>query len=295
MRPLNQISVGINLYSSALAAADRIFEMIDMPAGVSEKENPKPFDRFKQSIEIRDLSFRYPGNERWALEDINLSVKNGMSISLVGSSGAGKSTLMDMMMRFYDPDQGCIIIDGIDIRDMSINDLRRSIGMVTQNIFLFNATVRDNIAYGRRDIPESKIMEIAKAANAHDFILKLPEGYDTQIGERGVMLSGGQKQRIAIARALLLDPPILIFDEATSSLDNESEMLVRQAMDRLLAGRTVFIIAHRLSSVYNSDLILVLDGGRIAERGTHRELITHGGIYKKLFDMQFSEESRRGS
>jgi len=293
MRPLKQISVGINLFSSSLAAADRIFELIDMPDGVPSAENPTPFHGLNKTIHFRELSFQYPGSERFALQNIDLEIPKGTSVSLVGSSGAGKSTLMDMLLRFYDPTSGTIEIDGTDIRDFSLTDLRSTIGVVTQNIFLFNASIRENIAYGRSDIELDRIIEVSKMANAHDFIMQLPHRYDTHVGERGVMLSGGQKQRLAIARALLLDPPVLIFDEATSSLDNESELLVRQAIDRLLAGRTVFIIAHRLSSVYNSDLILVMDQGQIAEKGTHGELLKRGKIYKKLYEMQFNDETRK--
>jgi len=236
------------------------------------------------------VSFSYPGSRDFALRNINFTTAPGRTISLVGSSGAGKTTMADLLPRFYDVTEGSIEIDGADVRDLKLRDLRTSIGVVTQSIFLFNASVRENIAYGRSDIPLEKIIATAKTANAHDFIEKLPRGYDTPIGERGVMLSGGQRQRIAIARALLRDPPILIFDEATSSLDNESEKLVREAMERLLAGRTVFIIAHRLSTVYRSDEILVLDQGRIVERGDHEELLQNGGIYKKLYEMQFEDE-----
>ena len=290
MRPVRLVSIAFNLFSSSLAAADRIFEMIDMPPGVRDAVQPVVMKEFSKNIEFKNVSFKYPGtSERATLQNIHFKVEKGKMISIVGSSGAGKSTAMDLLLRFYDADEGAIEIDGVNIKDLKLSDLRRSIGIVTQHIFLFNASIKDNIAYGRSDISMERVIEVAKAANAHDFIEKLPQGYDTSIGERGVMLSGGQKQRIVIARALLLDPPILIFDEATSSLDNESERLVQEALERLLKGRTVFVIAHRLSSVYRSDEILVMDSGKISERGTHQELLDAGGIYRKLYEMQFAE------
>ena len=290
MRPVRLVSIAFNILSSSLVAADRIFEMIDMPPGVKDGESPVRMQDFKSTISFNNVSFKYPvASDKNTLENIDFKVNKGQMVSLVGSSGAGKSTMMDLLLRFYDTSEGSVEIDGVDIRNIKLKDLRNSIGIVTQNIFLFNASVKENIAYGRSDISMERIIEVAKAANAHEFIDNLPEGYDTPVGERGVMLSGGQKQRLVIARALLLDPPILIFDEATSNLDNESERLVQEALERLLKGRTVFIIAHRLSSVYKSDEILVMDKGRIAERGTHSDLLSSDGIYRKLYEMQFAE------
>lgn len=289
MQPIRSISVMVNLLSATQAAAMRIFEMLDKPEGVVNPENPAPYREFSDKIEYTNVDFTYPETERPALTGVNFTVRRGQTVSFVGSSGAGKSTLMDLLPRLYDVSAGSISIDGRDIRELDLKDLRTQIGVVSQETFLFNATIRENIAYGRPDAPLDRVIEVCQAANADEFIQGLPEGYDTPIGERGVMLSGGQRQRIAIARALLIDPPILIFDEATSNLDNESEYLVQQAVERLLAGRTVFMIAHRLSTVYRSDEILVLDHGRIAERGTHQELLDHGQIYRKLYEMQFSE------
>ncbi len=288
MRPLKQLSIMVNLLTTAAAAAVRVFGVLDSEEGVREEKNPVSFKKLKKEIKYKGVGYRYPEADSYAIKDIELTVSCGKTVSLVGSSGAGKSTLMDLLARFYDVTEGSIEIDGVDIKKYNLKELRRSTGIVSQNVFLFNATVRENIAYGMLDCSQERVREVAEAANAHEFIMALPEGYETRIGERGVMLSGGQRQRIAIARALLLDPPVLIFDEATSSLDNESERLVQQAMDRLLTGRTVFIIAHRLSTVYRSDEIIVLDKGRIVERGTHQELLDEGKIYKKLYDMQFS-------
>ncbi|MCE9597304.1 MAG: ABC transporter ATP-binding protein/permease [Spirochaetia bacterium] len=289
MRPIKQVSILVNLTSAAMSAGQRIFELLDTPAAIAEKPNPIKLRTFEDQIVYRNVSFTYPGTERSVLNGIDLTVKKGETVSFVGASGAGKSTLMDLLPRFFDVDGGAITIDGHDVRDFALRDLRTAIGIVTQNIFLFHTSIKENISYGRLDIPMERIIEVAKAANAHDFISELPQGYETSVGEYGVMLSGGQKQRIAIARAILLDPPILIFDEATSALDNESEKLVHEAMERLLLGRTVFIIAHRLSSVYRSNQIFVLNEGRIVERGTHEDLLAGGEVYRKLYEMQFQE------
>ena len=289
MRPLKQISIMVNLLTNAGVAANRIFQFMDFEPGVQESPDARPIEDLKKSIVYKNVNFSYPGSETPSLHDINFTVEAGKTIALVGSSGAGKSTLVDILPRLYDVSSGEILLDGVNVKDIRLKDLRTSIGVVTQSIFLFNAGVKENISYGRTDISMERIVEVARAANAHEFIEKLPQGYDTPLGERGVMLSGGQRQRIAIARALLHDPPILIFDEATSALDNESEMLVQEAIERLLTGRTVFIIAHRLSTVYKSDEIFVLDQGRIVERGRHEELLENGQIYKKLYEMQFAE------
>ncbi len=288
MRPIKQVSVMVNLLGAARAAAERILQMMQMPAPIQSPSEPRKLE-LRTSVRYRNVSFAYPGTDASALQEIDFEVKRGQNVSIVGHSGAGKSTLMDLLPRFYDVDSGAIEFDGVDIRSVGLRDLRRSIGVVTQNVFLFNATIGENIAYGDAAATREKIIEVARAANAHAFIEEFPNGYDTMIGERGVMLSGGQRQRIAIARSLLLDPPVLIFDEATSALDNESEMLVQEALERLLASRTVFVIAHRLSTVYKSDIILVLDKGRIVERGSHQELLENGRVYRKLYEMQFQE------
>lgn len=294
MGPVKHVSIMVNLLSATHSAALRIFEMMDLPAGVANAQNPKPLKKVEHSVTYDHVTFGYPGTDRPALEDISFTVERGRSIALVGSSGAGKSTLVDLLPRMYDVNGGAIRIDGVDVREIELEDLRRAVGIVSQDVFMFNATVRENIAYAHPDVSDARVEEVARAANAHEFIERLPEGYDTPIGERGVMLSGGQRQRLAIARALLLDPPILIFDEATSNLDNESEQLVQQAVERLLEGRTVFIIAHRLSTIYRSHEILVLDQGRIVERGTHQELLDSGKIYRKLYEMQFADGRPEG-
>lgn len=220
---------------------------------------------------------------------IDLDISVGQSLGVVGQSGVGKTTLVDLLLRFYDPQKGRILIDGRDIREFSLKSLRQNIGLVTQEILLFNDTVRANIAYGRADFSFGEIVDAAVKANAHDFVMSLPLGYDTIIGERGISLSGGQRQRIAIARALLKDPPILILDEATSHLDSASERVVQQAIEKLMDGRTVFIVAHRLSTVRNANSIVVLDKGKIVERGSHQELLDNKGLYFRLYQIQAQE------
>ncbi|UCG52861.1 MAG: ATP-binding cassette domain-containing protein, partial [Candidatus Latescibacterota bacterium] len=270
----------------SLACAHRAFEMMDLqpePVQVARVSKPAEFER---SIRFESVCFAYrPGRD--VLKDINFSVRPGEITALVGASGAGKTTLVDLIPRFYDPTAGRILIDGVDIRELDLKSLRSLMGIVTQEIILFNDTVRNNIAYGMQDCPIEKIIDTARAANAHEFVDMLPNGYDTVIGERGTQLSGGQRQRISIARAILKDPRVLIFDEATSSLDTESEILVQGAIDRLLKGRTTFVIAHRLSTIQNAHKILVLEDGMVREHGTHEELIDNGGVYKRLYDLQF--------
>jgi len=224
------------------------------------------------------------------LSDINLEVKAGQVVALVGRSGAGKSSLANLVPRFMDVSQGRVLLDGHDVRDLTQKSLREHIALVTQDVILFNDTVLNNIAYGHTDIDRERVEEIAKAANAHEFIMRLPQGYDTMVGERGVILSGGQRQRLSLARALLKDAPILILDEATSSLDTESEQLVQQAIDRLMTGRTVLVIAHRLSTIRHADCIVVLDEGGIAQQGKHEELLEQGGLYAELYHMQFKSK-----
>jgi subfamily B ATP-binding cassette protein MsbA len=226
------------------------------------------------------------------LQDVSLHVQPGEVVALVGGSGAGKSTFVNLLPRFYDVAEGRISIDGQDVRDVTLLSLRKLMAYVTQEVVLFNDTVRNNIAYGRTDADDQRVIDAAKAANAHEFIAALPQGYDTTIGESGVLLSGGQRQRIAIARALFKDAPILILDEATSALDTESERLVQQALNNLMQGRTTLVIAHRLSTIRNADTIVVLDQGEIVESGRHEELLANRGIYRKLYDLQFLEEER---
>ena len=248
----------------------------------------------EEGIAFDEVAFEYRPGEP-VLRDISFQVPKGTVVALVGPSGAGKTTLLDLLARFYDVTGGSISVDGTDIRDFSLRDLRSSMGIVSQETILFHDTVRANIAYGSPDATQDEVERAATAAYAHDFILQFPQGYDTVVGERGTELSGGQRQRLAIARAILRDPPILVFDEATSSLDTEAERLVQQAIERLLEGRTVFVIAHRLSTVQRADQILVLDQGRIVERGTHQLLLSAEGLYYRLYEMQFSDDESEGA
>jgi subfamily B ATP-binding cassette protein MsbA len=289
MQPVKELSSVNNRIQEALAAGDRIFRILDTEPDV--KENPRPVQKvsFGKSVAFRHVSFAYNPSEP-VLQRISLNVRKGDVLAIVGPSGAGKSTLLDLLPRFYDPVAGSIEIDGVDIRKMRFSDLRGLMGIVTQETILFNDTVRNNIAYGLASMPMERIRKAAESANAHRFISRMKNGYDTLIGERGLKLSGGERQRLAIARALLKDPPILILDEATSSLDSESERLVQQAIDRLMENRTSFVVAHRLSTVQNADRIIVLERGRIVEQGRHSEMLRKKGLYKRLYDMQFRDE-----
>jgi subfamily B ATP-binding cassette protein MsbA len=269
-----------------LAAADRIFEILDTHITVTNRPGAVRIDSFSEEISYDHVSFAYKtGGE--VLHDISFSVKPGEIVAIVGPSGAGKSTLLDLLPRFYDPTKGVITIDNRDLRDVEIGSLRSLFGIVTQETMLFNDSVAANIAYGLDEIDRDQLIEAAKIANAHGFISSFEKEYDTPIGNRGVMLSGGQRQRIAIARAILRSPQILIFDEATSALDTESEQLVQEAIDRLMVGRTVLVIAHRLSTVLNANKILVLDNGELVQAGNHEKLMKVPGLYQKLYNLQF--------
>ncbi|HIP07926.1 MAG TPA: lipid A export permease/ATP-binding protein MsbA [Mariprofundaceae bacterium] len=287
--PVRRLSRANNEIQQGLAAAERIFDILDAPVVVQDPEHAKPMSPFSQCIEFKGVSLTYPNASKPVLSNINLNIKSGEVVALVGRSGAGKTTLANMVLRFMDPSEGSILIDGCDLRDVTQNDLRLQMSLVTQEIVLFNDTVLSNIAYGHEDIDRNKVIEIAKIANAHEFIEKLENGYDTLVGERGVILSGGQRQRLSLARALLKNAPILVLDEATSSLDTESERLVQQAIDKLMHGRTVLVIAHRLSTIRNADKIVVLDAGKIVQTGSHDELLKQGGIYAELYKLQFGD------
>ncbi len=286
IKPVKSLSNIHIKVQEGMAAAGRIFEVLDTPPQVTEPERPASLTSFREIIKFDDVVFAYDTGER-VIDHVSFEVKKGEIMALVGPSGAGKSTLFDLLPRFYDPQEGRIAIDHIDIKTVATPALRSLMGIVTQETYLFNDTVRHNVAYGMNDIPDEELYAAARMANAHDFIAQLPEGYDTVIGNRGVMLSGGQRQRLAIARALLKNPDILIFDEATSSLDTESEIQVQEAINRLMKGRTTLVIAHRLSTVTSADKILVMDKGRIIQQGTHQSLLLEGGLYARLYQMQF--------
>ncbi len=282
--PAKSFSQGFYSLQKGMASADRIFEVLDAEEVIVEKQDALPLPDFKDSIVYNNVSFHY--NEVNVLKNIDLTIPKGKMIALVGESGGGKSTLVDLLPRFYDVSQGRITIDGVDVRDFKICDVRGLMGIVSQESILFNDTVFNNIAFGLEHATREAVIEAAKIANAHDFIMEMEDGYDTYIGDRGMNLSGGQRQRISIARAVLKNPPILILDEATSSLDTESERLVQEALAKVMTNRTSIVIAHRLSTIQNADEILVMVKGQIVERGKHEELIEKGGVYKRLTDLQ---------
>jgi ATP-binding cassette, subfamily B, bacterial MsbA len=286
------------LYSQlqeAIGASRRIFELLDTASDLPETATPKQLSKVQGRVTFDNVSFRYGDRgEDWVLRKISLEARPGEVIALVGPSGAGKSTLITLIPRFYDPIEGRILLDGTDIRDLSLHELRSNIGIVPQETQLFSGTIAENIRYGRSSASDDEVIEAAKAANAHEFISGFPDGYKTIVGERGVKLSGGQRQRVAIARALLKNPRILILDEATSSLDSESESLVQEALEVLMQGRTTFVIAHRLSTIRNADRILVLERGQVVEQGTHDELLRKAGLYKDLHDKQFLQDAVMG-
>lgn len=295
MPPIKELSNVTNRIQESTAAASRVFEIIDEPITIKNVSNPLKFETFKDKIIFDNVSFYYEKNHRYILQNISFEVKKGEIVALVGPSGAGKTTLVDLIPRFYDVNEGRILIDGIDIREYELKSLRNNIGIVTQDPILFNDTIRNNISYGMENANLDDIVIAAKAANAHDFIMQLPKGYDTIIGERGLKLSGGQRQRISIARAILKNPPIMILDEATSALDSESEILVQEAIERLMENRTTFVIAHRLSTVRNASKVIVIDNGEIVQMGTHSELIQEtDGLYYRLYTLQFNLTEENG-
>lgn len=291
--PVKRLTGIHNIFQQALGASQRVFEYLDREEAIRDKAGAKPLKRFEKAIVFDSVSFRYPSSpDGFLLRDINLEVEAGHVVAVVGPSGAGKSTLVSLLPRFYDVVSGAVLVDGHDVRDLQLESLRRLIGIVHQDTFLFNDTVANNIRYGRHDVSMRDVENAARSALCEDFIGQMPEGFETVIGERGFKLSGGQRQRIAIARALLDNAPILILDEATSHLDTESEMMVQRALANLMAGRTVIVIAHRLSTIRRADKIVVLDQGRICETGAHDELVNAGGIYQRLYELQFLEADR---
>jgi ATP-binding cassette subfamily B protein len=264
-----------------------VFELVDRTPAIPSAGGIVP-EHVEGLIELRHVDFAYPARpDATVLSDLDLRIEPGHVVAVVGSSGAGKSTIAALLSRLYDPTKGSVLLDGRDLRDLDPKWLRRQIGVVAQEPMLFSSTIGDNIRYGKTDATDAEVEAAARAANAHEFVSRFPDGYATRVGERGVQLSGGQKQRVAIARAVLKDPKILVLDEATSALDAESEHLVQEALDRLLEGRTTLVIAHRLSTVKNADRVLVLDGGRIVQQGTHAALVAEAGLYRKLVERQF--------
>jgi ABC-type multidrug transport system fused ATPase/permease subunit len=290
IQPAKSFSTAFYKINIGLASSERVFEILDAENTIVEAPAAMPIDGFKKSIEYKNVSFYYKSNpDRQILKGVNLKIEKGKVIALVGQSGAGKTTLADLLPRFYDVTDGEILIDGHDSRALKVADLRELFGIVSQEPILFNDTVHNNIVFGREGRTHAQVEEAARVANAHDFISKLPDGYDTVIGDRGGKLSGGERQRLTIARAVLKDPPVLILDEATSSLDSESEKLVQDALSKLMKGRTTVVIAHRLSTIQNADEIIVMSEGKIMERGTHSALIAEGGMYSKLVELQAFE------
>lgn len=287
--PVQRLGFLVNLAATAGSSASRVFEIMDTPNPVADRPQAQALDTFRGQVTFEDVTFSYrPG--RPVLHGVSFEAQPGQKIALFGPTGAGKSTIINLIPRFYEPDSGVIRLDGIDTRDMTLASLRRHIGVVLQNSLLFSTSIAENIAYGRPGATRDEIVAAAQAAQAHGFIENLPEGYDTQVGERGVTLSGGQKQRIAIARALLTDPRILILDDATSSVDTETEFLIQRTLRQLMVGRTTFIIAQRLLTLKHADCILVVDDGRIVERGTHEALLAAGGLYKRIYDLQLKDQ-----
>ncbi len=289
MMPIGMLGEMVNLVSRGIAAGERVFEILDAQSAVKEAPNAIELSNVKGLVGFDAVSFSY---DSWSpvLNNVDLEAKPGKMVALLGSTGSGKTTLVHLIPRFYDVTSGSITVDGIDVRNVTLTSLRRNVGIVQQDVFLFSATIADNIAYGAVDASREEIVAVTKAAYLHDFIESLPEGYDTWVGERGLTLSGGQKQRLAIARTLLIDPRILIFDDSTSSVDTETEFLIQQALRELMKGRTTFVIAQRLQTVKDADEILILDGGTIVERGTHSQLLKEGRIYPQIYELQLRDQ-----
>jgi ABC-type multidrug transport system fused ATPase/permease subunit len=290
--PAQQISWLVNSAGETSAGLQRTFEVLDMRPEIRSRADAVVLPALRGEISFENVSFRYQGEKAPALHDINLKVQPNQIIALVGLTGSGKTSLINLIPRFYDVTKGCVLVDGHDVREVNLKSLRDQIGIVLQTSLLFSATICENIAYGRPDATLEQVIEAAKAAQAHDFILEMSDGYDTKVGERGVTLSGGQRQRVAIARALLMDPRVLIMDDSTSSVDTQTEHLIQEALSRLMHGRTTFVIAQRLSTIRQADLILVMDKGRIVQRGTHAELLTQEGLYREIYNLQLRDQER---
>lgn len=287
--PVQQLAWLVNAAGEAGAGAQRVFEVLETPADIRTPEKPVALPTVRGAVEFRHVSLTYQDEKKESLTGINLKVEPNQVVALIGPTGSGKTSLVNLIPRFYDVSEGAVLVDGVDVRDLDPVALRRSIGIVLQTSLLFSDSIRENIAYGRPDASMEEIIAAAKAAQAHDFIMSFPNNYETIVGERGVTLSGGQRQRVAIARALLMDPRILILDDSTSSVDTQTEQALQAALRTLMQGRTTFVIAHRLSTVRRADLILVMDGGRIVQRGTHESLMAEGGLYREIHDLQLSQ------
>ncbi|MBC8444878.1 MAG: ABC transporter ATP-binding protein [Chloroflexi bacterium] len=292
--PARRLGFFVNMLSEALASAERVFDLLDEPVTIHSPENASVLGRLQGRVTFENVSFRYPHSDTYVLRDVDLEAEPGQVIALLGKTGSGKTTVVNLIPRFYDVprDRGRVSVDGVDVREVALDSLRGQIGIVLQESLLFSATIRENIAYGRQDASDGEVIAAAKAARAHDFIVEFVDGYNTPVGERGVTLSGGQRQRIAIARALLMDPRILILDDSTSSVDTETEYLIQQALRTLMEGRTTFVIAQRLQTLVEADQILVLDHGHVLQRGRHAALLAEGGLYREIYDLQLRDQER---
>jgi ATP-binding cassette subfamily B protein len=291
-QPIRFVGFVIMLINQGIASGRRVFEVLDTPQTLGEKADAISLPQLEGVVRFENVSFRYAESIPFVLKNVTLTARPNQVIAVMGKTGSGKSTLVNLIPRFYEVTEGSITVDGYDIRDATLTSLRRQIGIVLQESLLFSATIRENIALGRPDATDEDVMVAAQAANAHDFIMEFPDAYETRVGERGVTLSGGQQQRVAIARALLIDPRILILDDATSSVDTQTEHLIQEALDRLMEGRTTFVVAQRLSTILSADEIIVLDHGRIAERGRHLDLLARDGLYKEIYELQLADQER---
>jgi ATP-binding cassette subfamily B protein len=289
-QPVQQLTWLVNLAGEAAAGVQRTFEVLDTDLQIQSPPGAIVLPQIRGSVELQGVNFQYSGETAHALRNIELAIEPNQVVALIGPTGSGKTSLVNLIPRFYDASEGAVLVDGYDVRKVDLDSLRRQIGIVLQTSLLFSTTIRENIAFGRPDAPEEEIQAAAKAAQAHEFILETPQGYETMVGERGVTLSGGQRQRIAIARALLMDPRILILDDSTSSVDTATEQSIQKALDHLMKGRTTFVIAHRLSTVKRADLILVMKNGAIVERGTHRDLLALNGLYREIYELQLRDQ-----